>query len=70
MNVPESLQTLSQGSNRLSGRSLLDTKHENYDARRRPSRLSRPLRLGGERRGERPSQRGQQEAAAVHYSIT
>jgi hypothetical protein len=28
------------------------------------------LRLGGERRGERTGQRGHQEAAAVHYSIT
>jgi hypothetical protein len=28
------------------------------------------LGLGGERRGERPGQRGQHEAAAVHYSIT
>jgi hypothetical protein len=25
------------------------------------------LRLGGDRRGERTSQRGQQEPAAVHY---
>jgi hypothetical protein len=28
------------------------------------------LRLADERRGEGASQRGQQEAAAVHYSIT
>src|SRR5215470_13467696 len=28
------------------------------------------LRLGGQRRGERPSQRGQQEAATIHHSIT
>jgi hypothetical protein len=28
------------------------------------------LRLGGERRGEGTGERGQQEAAAVHYSIT
>jgi hypothetical protein len=28
------------------------------------------LRVGDERRGERPDQRGQQEAAAVHHSIT
>jgi hypothetical protein len=32
--------------------------------------LPRLLRLDDERRGERPSQRGQQEATAVHYSIT
>jgi hypothetical protein len=32
--------------------------------------LPRLLCLGGERCGERPSQRGQQEAAAVHHSIT
>ena len=32
--------------------------------------LPRLLRLGGERRSEGTSQRGQQEAAAVHYSIT
>jgi hypothetical protein len=34
---------------------------------RDPRRL---LRVDGERRGERTGQRGQQEAAAVHYSIT
>jgi hypothetical protein len=28
------------------------------------------LRCGGERRGEGPRQRAQQEAAAVHYSMT
>jgi hypothetical protein len=28
------------------------------------------LRLGRERRGEDTGQRGQEEAAAVHYSIT
>jgi hypothetical protein len=28
------------------------------------------LRLSGERRGEGTGQRGQQELAAVHYSIT
>jgi hypothetical protein len=28
------------------------------------------LRLGAERRGERPGQRGQQEAAAVHGGST
>jgi hypothetical protein len=28
------------------------------------------LRLSRERRGDGPSQRGQQEAAAVHHSIT
>jgi hypothetical protein len=32
--------------------------------------LARLLRLGGEGASERPSQRGQQEAAAVHHSIT
>jgi hypothetical protein len=32
--------------------------------------LPRLLRLGGERRGECTGQRGQQKAAAVHYSIT
>ena len=32
--------------------------------------LPRLLRPGGERRGEGTGQRGQQEAAAVHYSIT
>src|SRR4029453_16020203 len=36
---------------------------ENADA----MHLRRPLGLSGERRGERSSQRGQQEAAAVHY---
>jgi hypothetical protein len=30
----------------------------------------RRLRARNERRGESPSQRGQQEAAAVHYSMT
>jgi hypothetical protein len=34
------------------------------------SDLPRLLRLGEERPGERASQRGQQEEAAVHYSIT
>jgi hypothetical protein len=37
---------------------------------RDPWYLSRLLRLDGERRGYRPGQRGQQEAAAVHHSIT
>ena len=32
--------------------------------------LPRLLRLGGQRCGERTSHRGQQEAAAVHHSIT
>ena len=32
--------------------------------------LPRLLTLGGERRDEGPGQRGQQEAAAVHYSMT
>jgi hypothetical protein len=35
-----------------------------------PSDLGRLLRLGGDRPCERTGQRGQQEAAAVHYSIT
>jgi hypothetical protein len=34
------------------------------------SDLGRLLGLGGERRGEGPGQRGQQETAAVHYSRT
>jgi hypothetical protein len=35
-----------------------------------PVDLPRLLRGGGERHGNDPSQRGQQEAAAIHYSIT
>src|SRR5262249_36864025 len=35
-----------------------------------PVHLRRLLPLGRERRGERPNQRGQQEAAAVHHSST
>jgi hypothetical protein len=35
-----------------------------------PGGLPRLLRLGGDRRSERTGQGGQQEAAAVHYSIT
>jgi hypothetical protein len=32
--------------------------------------LSQLLRIGDDRRGERPGKRGQQEAAAVHHSMT
>jgi hypothetical protein len=35
-----------------------------------PVHLPRLLRLAGERRGQGTGQRGQQEAAAVHYSMT
>ena len=35
-----------------------------------PIYLPRPLRSSSARRGERTGQRGQQEAATVHYSIT
>jgi hypothetical protein len=35
-----------------------------------PVDLRRRLRLGGERRDEHTNRRGQQEAAAVHHSMT
>jgi hypothetical protein len=35
-----------------------------------PVKLPLLLRIGGERPGEGTRQRGQQEAAAVHYSMT
>jgi hypothetical protein len=40
--------------------------HEEPD----PPKLLRLPRSSAERRDERPGQRGQQEAAAIHYSMT
>jgi hypothetical protein len=34
------------------------------------SDLGRPLRLGGERRGEEPTSQGAEECAALHYWTT
>jgi hypothetical protein len=58
-----------QASVRIASLGYLRPRHLRREERD-PWYLSRLLRLAGERRRKSPGQRGQQEAAAVHYSMT
>jgi hypothetical protein len=60
--ICERSQALLESTDVIGGR----RQAEHDDARH----AGKPLRLGCARRRERPGQRGQQEAAAVHYSMT
>src|SRR5262245_59675170 len=61
LDVTEITHSLSEGLKDIG----LDVPQVAYS-----SDLPRLLRVASERRGDCPNQRGQQEAATVHYSIT